>query len=380
MFKIFKTTLLAKFALIIIIITGAFTIGYYLAYDSNLLKTFPPLYFTAILIIFALLNFLLIYEYISKPFKVVLLEIKALLTGRKYKKIYTERFDEIGIIAHFFNQMTKSLEKASSDIKDRRRLSAELDIASKIQKETLPKNVPDTTDLTIIAKSKPAGEIGGDCFDFAHNKDNFYFFISDVTGHGIASGLIMMMGHTLIMTFAKMFSTGYEVLFQTNKFLKPLMSSIMFITLTLVRWNQTDKKLYATGAGHEHIIVYQTKNKKCFVEKSGGIALGMIEDNSKIIKEREIPFEKGDLLVLFTDGITESKNIYGELFGLQRLLDIIEENAEQKQTEEIFDIITEKLQNFTENHIQEDDMTIILCRYNKENSISPEINTIQWKI
>lgn len=378
--RLIRKNLFIKSAILIVVLNGILSGGYYILYRIKFLQNITPLYFAIILLDIAIIYIVLFYISISLPFSVILDQIKSLLTGRRYNKLFTERIDEIGVVAHFFNEMTKSLENVSKDIQEKRRMSEELGIAARIQKSILPDHIPSFKDLTFIAKSKPAAEIGGDTFDFTKNGDNTFFFIGDSTGHGTPAGLVMMMVHTLLMTFSNMYNTGYEVIYNTNKYLKPLLNSIMFMTLTLFRFNHIERKLYWVGAGHLHIIVYKSSQKKCIIEKSGGIALGMIADNSKLIKEQNLDFEPNDMLVVYSDGVTEAKNIYGELFGLNHLVELIEQNAGKKTMEDILDIITTEIAEFAENHIQEDDMSIILCKFGQELGMSTDTRSIVWDV
>ena len=129
--------------------------------------------------------------------------------------------DEIGVIAHFFNAITHSLERVSTDIKDHRRISSELNVAQKIQQDLIPQSAPDIPGLDIIAKTRPAAEIGGDSFDFITKNDRTFMYIGDVTGHGVPSGLVMMIVDTLLHTFADMVENSHQLLVQVNKYLKP---------------------------------------------------------------------------------------------------------------------------------------------------------------
>src|SRR3989338_6686670 len=143
--------------------------------------------------------------YIVKPLRTILLQMQALLSGKPYKQIYTERIDEIGILAHFFNQVTAGLGEASYDIKDRERMLSELNVAAQLQKDILPPKNPVVEGLQIVAKNKPATEVGGDIFNFITVKDKTYIYIGDATGHGVAAGLIITMVSTLLSVFSGFF-------------------------------------------------------------------------------------------------------------------------------------------------------------------------------
>lgn len=361
--KYFLMSIARKTILLTFLILGGITTFWYF-----LLRSRYPLIPSELVLVMILVSILIaLYFFIHftiNPLNIILREIKALLTGRKYNRIFTKRIDEIGVIAHFFNEITETLERASKDIKKQRRLSAELDIASKIQKDILPKEAPLVPGLNVLAKTRSAAEIGGDSFGFIEAHENTFIYIGDVTGHGVPSGLVMMMVDTLIDTFTDMYHEADTILVNTNKYLKPRINNTIFMTMAMFRWNHETKKMFVCGAGHEHIVTYKKNEKKCFAEKSGGIALGMIDDISKIVHEREISFVEGDILVAYSDGITEAKNVNGEMYSLERLKKIVEYCGTQNHTvTEIFKNIASDFAKFTKKHVQEDDMTLIIIKH-----------------
>lgn len=315
------------------------------------------------LVIF-LVYFLLVYYFeIVRPFKLILIEIKALLTGRPYHKIFTNRIDEIGVVAHFFNEVTKNLEKISQQLREGKRMLSELEIASQIQKDILPPEVPTVPGLDVVAKTRPCSELGGDNFDFITSKNNTFIYIGDVTGHGVPAAIVMTMVHTLINAFVEIYDKAFDVVVQTNRRLKTRIKSTMFMTMLMLRWDTVNHKMYYVGAGHEHLLVYRAAKGQCEVTMTGGIALGMVADNSKLIKELELPLEKGDVIILYTDGIAEGRNMAGEMYGLDRLKTAVEKYASQYGSEGIVYHVAGDFSRFVQNHVQEDDVTLIALRY-----------------
>ncbi|USN59280.1 MAG: serine/threonine-protein phosphatase [Candidatus Peribacteria bacterium] len=177
-----------------------------------------------------------------------------------------------------------------------------------IQEKILTKKMISIPSLDIVARSKPAAEIGGDSYDIIQSNDNYYIYVGDATGHGVGAGFIMMMVNALVSGFSKTFTSGAHILTSTNEILKPRVKANLLMSLLLVRWNESEKRLFMTGAGHEYLIIYKHALGKCFKIKSGGVALGMIKNIEKLVKEQEIRFEPNDIIVLYSDGITESIN------------------------------------------------------------------------
>ncbi|MDA1060481.1 MAG: SpoIIE family protein phosphatase [bacterium] len=337
-------------------------------------KSLPFNYFLIVLGVF-LISFLIIYYFdVLKPLNIILAQMQAILAGKPHKRIYTDRVDEIGIIAHFFNQVTKGLGSVGSDMKDRDRILGELDIASELQRDILPTESPMIKGLQVVAKNKPATELGGDSFNFFESGNKYYIYIGDVTGHGIAGGLIMSMVDSLINVFTEMYGSAYDILLHVNRFVKQHIKKAMFMTLVMLSWDQEKQVMTYVGAGHEHILVYRAATGECEAIVSGGIALGMVLDNSKLIKETVVPLGVGDFVVLYTDGITEARNVNDELFGLDRLKQLVEEYAAKYSAEGVNYHIAKDVSSFISGATQLDDITLItIKRYDIEKE-SVDVN------
>jgi hypothetical protein len=320
------------------------------------------LYWLGLSLMVALITWVVIYRELFKPLKTVMYEMQALIAGKNYKRILTDRIDEIGVLAHFFNQVTRGLGKVSSDIKDRDRMLSELTIASQLQRDILPTEKPKIPGLDIIAKSKPASELGGDSFNYFTKQDKTYVYIGDVTGHGVAAGLIMTMANSLISVFADIYSDPYHILVHVNKYIKKHVKKAMFMTLVMICWDHKTQKMTYVGAGHEHVLIYRAKTGECEAKMSGGVALGMVPDNSKVIQEQEIQLNDGDFIVLYSDGITEAKNSKGEMFGLKKLKNLVKEYAVQYSAEGVNYHIAKDVSEFMAGHGQDDDITLIVVK------------------
>ena len=310
------------------------------------------------------------------PINRVTKQIINLLTGNNYSKVKSSTIDEVGIITHFFNEITHDLEKISYDIKERRRMSSELDIAAQIQKDVLPKEAPNAPGLDIVAKTRSAAEVGGDTFDFIVSPDlkQLFIYIGDVTGHGVPAGLIMMMVDTLVTAMvSRGIDNGRDLVLNTNNLLTPRISSRLFMTSVMLRWDKNLQKIFYTGAGHEHILIYRQKSESVEAIRSGGIALGMIPDVSKIVQEKEISLEIGDSIILYTDGITEAKNTIGEMYGLENLTKSLTRHGYKPSAESIFDNLTKDFSNFVGEYVQVDDITMIVIKYLGKDVVTSRI-------
>lgn len=313
---------------------------------------------------------------VAVPLSRVAKQVTNLLTGKTFKRIKPTTIDEVGVITHFFNEITQDLEKISYDVKERRRMSSELDIASSIQRDVLPKEVPEARGLDVLAKTRSAAEIGGDTFDFLTSADGnqLFIYIGDVTGHGVPAGLIMMMADTILSTMVfHGVDNGKSLIADTNYLLYPRISSRLFMTSVMLRWDKESQQMFYTGAGHEHVLVYRKQQEEVEAITSGGIALGMIPDVSKIVQEKQIPLEIGDCLLLYTDGITEAKNRTGQMYGLDRLIKSLRKNGYKPSVGTIFDGLTKDFSDFVEEYVQIDDITMIVIKYMGKDFASKKV-------
>ncbi|PIQ77068.1 hypothetical protein COV82_06405 [Candidatus Peregrinibacteria bacterium CG11_big_fil_rev_8_21_14_0_20_46_8] len=316
----------------------------------------------ALLLILFLVVVVNLFVEVHRPLHKVFKEMRAMLAGRPYKKIFTKRTDEIGVLAYFFNEVTRNIEHISLDLAEGKRMSKELNVGSEIQQRILPKEIPHIDGLDLFGRTRPASEVGGDSFDIIAKGENNFIYVGDVTGHGVPAGLIMVMVNMLMRTFSEIYQSGYDIIVNTNRVLKQRIEPRRFMTSVMLRWNSKEKKMYYTGAGHEHILLYHAASKKCEVLKSGGIALGMVPDVSKIIKEQALELAPHDMVVLYSDGIIEAKNMNGEMFGLERLTQQVEEYAAKATPEEVFTNISKNFAAFVGDAPQEDDITLIVVQ------------------
>lgn len=311
-------------------------------------------------LILGLLGFWL---HVSRPLYIVLRQMEALLTGRPYKKIFTDRVDEVGIFAHFFNEVTRNMSSFTGKLQEGARMADELNIAAQLQRSILPLSAPVVPGLLVTAKTRSAAEVGGDNFDFLTVANRTFFYIGDVTGHGVPAGLIMSMVNMLMYTYAELYENPYDIVVNVNRQLKRRIQATRFMTMTMMKWDHATRKLTYVGAGHEHILVFRAKTGIVDVIKSGGIALGMVPDNSALVKEIPLDLAEGDTVLLYSDGITEARNMNGEMFGLQRLQESLQRYAPQYNPEGISQHVADDVGHFMEGHQPDDDMSLIIVKY-----------------
>lgn len=319
-----------------------------------------------------------VYSKLHRPLSKIIREMKALLTGKPYRRILTSKTNEIGILAHFFNEVTRNLESISGDVKTHARIQKELDSAQDIQRMLIPKTAPLVPGLSITAKTRPASEIGGDTFDFFLKDNRNIMYVGDSTGHGIPAGIVMIMVDVLLETFIEMEQTLRGMIVKLNHYIKPHLKPSMFMTMVLLEWVPTENKLKWAGAGHEYVIHVKTRKGEVQAIQSGGLAVGMLPDIEKFVKENEIILEEEDFVVLYSDGIVEAKNVTGEIYSLERLQAFLKAQAgSEVSTDTLFEKIAIDVGRFMEGQEQLDDMTLIVMKHSLKTE-SKDLST-EWK-
>ena len=318
----------------------------------------------------------------------------------KWKDIHIEKTinNNVNYIIAFFLKTLNTLKNIKDEFIQGKEIKWEVSLWKEIQWKMLSKILIKVPSLNIIAKSKPAWEIGWDSYDIIQEWDNYYIYVWDATGHWVWAGFIMVMVNTLISAFSKIYVSWSKILSNTNEILKPRVKANLLMSLLLIRWDEKEKKIYMTWAGHEYLMIYKHKQKKCFRIKSWGVALGMINNIHKLIKEQQINFEPNDIIVLYSDWITEAidrpqRDWTERMFWEDNLQKAIEESPnvswkKYKSAKTIFNHITIKVsQHMWYNHIQLDDVTLATIEYkskdyNEEEDVSliiPNDFITEWK-
>ncbi len=282
----------------------------------------------------------------------------------------------------FFSKTLNTLKHIKNEFIHGKEIKWEVEIGKEIQWKMLTKKLIDVPWLDVIVKSKPAWEIGWDSYDIIKQWKNYYIYVADATGHWVWAWFIMIMVNALISWFSKIYKSWAEIVSKTNEILKPRIKANLLMSLLLIRWNNEEKRLFMTWAWHEYLMIYKYAENKTYKIKSGWVALWMAKNISKIIKENELKFEENDIIVLYSDWITEainkSKKDWNEEMFLESRLETSITNApnisgkKYKSARSVFNNITIDLSKFMwYNHVQLDDITLAVIHY-KWKDFDPE--------
>ncbi len=369
--------------------------------SSSSLWIFFWIYLALIIMVEFLSMVGVIYAFYDKPIRKLEYIIKKfLIWSLKKEDIHFKKTSNphLNYILLFFSKTLNTLKHIKSEFIHGKEIKSEVDLAGEIQDKLLHKKIPQVPELEIIARSKPAGEIGGDSFDVIKHNENYYIYVGDATGHGVGAGFIMMMVNALVSWFAKVTNKWNHILALTNDIIKPRVKANLLMSMLMLRWNSEEKRIYMTGAGHEYLMIYKHSQKKCFKIKSGWVALWMAKNIHKLLKEREVAFEPNDVIVLYSDGITEAinqnkKDGNESMYWEEALVSAIENSpnihgGNIKTARGIFKNISISLSKFMGyKHVQLDDITLITIQYTspeykKENDCSEDMDEdfiTEWK-
>ena len=250
-----------------------------------------------------------------------------------------------------------------SELIVKERMSNELDVASRIQKKILPADVDEIFGLEIAQYFEPAKEIGGDYYDYTILDDNvFSITIADVSGKGVPAAFLMALGRSVLKTLTL---TGdfapNENLNELNKIIYSDITEDMFITMMHSKYNKENKTLYYSNAGHNPLVVYRASTDSIELHIVKGVAIGFLEEYK--YRQGEIQLNKGDIVIFYTDGITEAENSNKEMFGLERLKEVIYNNK-NKSPKELRKVILESINRFRKDYEQTDDLTFVILKSN----------------
>ncbi len=333
--------------------------------DARIAKTYKQIgLLLAIGILFGVLVAVLISQKFSKPIRDLTKGASEIADGNFDHRVHIHSEDEMGMLSNTFNQMAKDLKRSTKALVYKERVAKELEIAKAIQEDIIPKELPKLEGLDIAASVQPAAEIGGDCYDFIElDEHRTLMYLGDVTGHGVPAGLLVSVANAIIYAYSHL-KEIMQIMVKTNAILQAKSQANMFITLAMLSWNGKTKKMDYISAGHEKILHYKADKKEIIELESGGIALGMVPDCSKLLKKHPIDLKKGDSIIVYSDGIPEAWGNKKDQYGMARLrrvfLDAVEHHG--KTAEEIRTTIIEDLTSFMGKTPQADDITLMVVK------------------
>ncbi len=274
------------------------------------------------------------------------------------KPLSVKTQDEVGELTQSFNTMMSQLE-------DRIRIKQALDVAMEVQQNLLPLEMPKIPGLDIAGKSIYCDETGGDFYDFLEMRRQYSkclgIAVGDVSGHGISAALLMATIRAFIKSSITTRVGIADSITRVNRLItQDMRDTGQFVTLFYLEISPDEKALRWVRAGHDPALLYDPDIDKFKELKGKGIALG-IDPDSKYQENIVRGLSKGQILLIGTDGLWEAQNIMGKMFGKERLMDLIRQNA-ASSSDGILKAIINSIKKFQDSVKQEDDITLLVIK------------------
>jgi serine phosphatase RsbU (regulator of sigma subunit) len=271
------------------------------------------------------------------------------------------------IVSTFSNQAGISIEnfRLMEEALQNERYKEELKIAKTVQKSLLPEVLEKDNDFDIAAFSESADEVGGDYYDTLRTNDHqVSLIVADVSGKGTTAAFHMSQMKGIFHSLAQDCIQPDEFMRRANQALVYCLERGSFISATYFIVDTRSKKVHYSRAGHCPLLYYHATKDKAEYFKDKGIALGMVRNRSysNFIQANEFVYKSGDIMVLYTDGVTEAKNTKGEEFGYDRLAEVLLE-VKSLEPRQIQEHLIKRLYEFSGTSNINDDYTTMIVKF-----------------
>ena len=330
---------------------------------------------TFVLIILAIVIYLFVSFYRAVMQTVFVLDeaSKKMASGNLNHKIILDNRDELGQVVGAFNNIADALVGANQEITvlndrlkaENMRMSAEIDVTRKIQQMLLPKDgeLNEVVGLDIAGFMESADEVGGDYYDVLQHEGRVKIGIGDVTGHGLESGVLMIMVQTAVRTLlaynepdpVRFLSAINSAIYDNVQRMKCDKNA----SLALLDYHEGMLKL--SGQHEEMIVVRCNGSVERFDTIDLGFPIGLDANIAEFVAETVVQLYSGDVVVLYTDGITEAENMEKVLYGLERLIEVIQINWQQTATDIRHAVIDDVRSHIGEQKVF-DDITLLVLK------------------
>jgi sigma-B regulation protein RsbU (phosphoserine phosphatase) len=282
------------------------------------------------------------------------------LGQKKSGKFYNRQ--DIDLLNAIANQSAVAIENARmvEEVIEKERMEEELSIARDLQVSMLPADCPQIEGFEIAAFSVSAREVGGDFYDFIEmDKEKVGFVIGDVTGKSVSGALVMSASRSVFRMLSEDELTVGESMIRANRRLKKDVKTGMFVALLYAVLNAQDRSLILCSAGQTQPVHIAAQNDRATLIETEGdtFPLGILDDAD--YEETRIQLEAGDKVVFYTDGIVEAMNEEEEMFGFDRLLEMVQ-SSKSNTADDLLNEIVNKVKDFTGSAPQHDDLTVIV--------------------
>ncbi len=296
--------------------------------------------------------------------------VREIASGNLDKKLDIHTGNEIEHLAVCFNSMTDELKRQMSNLEkvtaDKERIATELNVATNIQLSMLPRDFNfNRNDFEIFATMNAAKSVGGDFYDFYLLDENHLLItIADVSGKGVPAALFMARSKTVLQNFATMMKNPDDfgaVMANANNQLCQSNDEMMFVTVFMAMLDLETGKLIFVNGGHNPPMIYRKATGKFeYLEVEQNCVLGMMDEMDFV--QQEIQLESGDVIYLYTDGVTEAMDIDNNQYGEPRLSKCLNDVDKNSALEDILSAVRADIANHVKDAPQSDDITMLAVR------------------
>jgi anti-anti-sigma factor len=283
--------------------------------------------------------------------------------------------EEIGAIAAAWNDIQARFQAAQASAAQNERLQQEMQLAQEIQSSILPQEVPELPGFEIARLYRPAQEVGGDYYDFLDVGDGLTgVVVADAAGKGVSGSLVMTMIRTALRMESRNNANAGDVLSRMHAFVSPDLRKGMFVTVFYVILDSRNRVVSYASAGHNPMLLHRAASGESFFLNPRGIPVGLATSDTELF-QRSLDVERlrlraGDLLLLYTDGVTEATNPAGEQFGESRLLEAVQRSG-GGSAQEFVQGLERDLLEFIGPGPAADDITLVAIR---DRQTAPELS------
>ena len=261
---------------------------------------------------------------------------------------------QLAVLNQELLQLNSKLQRAQSVIED------EIKQVRLIQNSLLPKSFPEISNFSFAAVYIPTEDVGGDYYDYIKMSNDFYgFLVADVSGHGIPAAVIMAITRALVHSYTIDIVSSSEVLNMVNEILCDNIYTNDFVSMFYIVINMKTGLCNYASAGHHPVLFFDKSQEIVYQLKAKGLFLGSFENIE--FEEKNIELQKGDILLLYTDGLVDVQNRNNQFYGLDRLLGkLILFNEENPSI--IMENILKDVKEFSDGRAYTDDLTMLVIK------------------
>lgn len=347
------------------------------------------LFFIVLLLIifgFICLSSTIFTKILTTPIKNLAGEVAKIDGGNLDYRIHINSGDEVEELGQAFNHMTAKIQSYIDNLAnvtaEKERIRTEIQVAAQLQADMLPKVEEDYAkrkEFTIAASMTPAKGVGGDFYDFFFiDDDHLGLIMADVSGKGVPAALFMVVSRTLIRSNMLKGLPLEQVVMDINDNLCANNKNGMFVTAWIGILTVSTGKIDFVNAGHCRPLIRRWNGECCYNTDLSGLVLAGIEGVPYV--QSQIQMQEGDVLLLYTDGVTEATSVENKLYGEERLKKICE-NMTDNSPQTLLEMVWEDVDDFQKGGEQFDDITMLAVTYHGDGFIKrngkPEISELQ---